>query len=340
MPLESCMILIDNSEYMRNGDYIPTRFESQKNAANLIVNHKLHSNPESTIGIIAMSGATCTGPAELLISTTDDIGKVLSALHEISVRGKEDLDSGLDLASSVQVASLALKYRRNKNGQQRIILFIGSPLGVESRTLTRIGRMCKKNNIAIDVVAIGELDENEDKLKELVTAANGNRESDRETSCHLVTVPTGSLPSEVLLGSPILSMGDTNIVSGSSQTADPIFAEFGGVDPNMDPELAMALRISMEEERVRQEQEVTNSEPGTSISVNGNNINQGDNTTEDDLLQQALTMSMVEVSGTNIPESVPDTQDVEIPGDEDETTMQLALKMSMEREDQFDKDKK
>ena len=31
------------------------------------------------------------------------------------------------------------------------------------------------------------------------------------------------------------------------------FAEYGGVDPNMDPELAMALRVSMEEERARQE---------------------------------------------------------------------------------------
>ncbi len=31
------------------------------------------------------------------------------------------------------------------------------------------------------------------------------------------------------------------------------FADFGGVDPNMDPELAMALRVSMEEERARQE---------------------------------------------------------------------------------------
>ena len=30
------------------------------------------------------------------------------------------------------------------------------------------------------------------------------------------------------------------------------FAEYGGVDPNMDPELAMALRISLEEERARQ----------------------------------------------------------------------------------------
>lgn len=30
------------------------------------------------------------------------------------------------------------------------------------------------------------------------------------------------------------------------------FAEFGGINPEMDPELAMALRVSMEEERARQ----------------------------------------------------------------------------------------
>lgn len=30
------------------------------------------------------------------------------------------------------------------------------------------------------------------------------------------------------------------------------FAEYGGIDPSLDPELAMALRISLEEERARQ----------------------------------------------------------------------------------------
>ena len=36
--------------------------------------------------------------------------------------------------------------------------------------------------------------------------------------------------------------------------ANPVasqFAEYGGIDPNLDPELAMALRISLEEERAR-----------------------------------------------------------------------------------------
>ena len=53
MPLESCMILLDNSEYMRNGDYIPTRLEAQQDAANLLVGAKTQSHPESTVGVSA-----------------------------------------------------------------------------------------------------------------------------------------------------------------------------------------------------------------------------------------------------------------------------------------------
>jgi 26S proteasome regulatory subunit N10 len=33
--------------------------------------------------------------------------------------------------------------------------------------------------------------------------------------------------------------------------------EFGGIDPNMDPELAMAIRVSTEEARAREEARVS-----------------------------------------------------------------------------------
>lgn len=265
MPLESCMILLDNSQYMLNGDYIPTRLSAQTDAANLLVTHKTQSNPESTVGVIAMSGGVHSSGenadgVELLVSPTDDLGKILSALHGIPVRGRGDTQlSGVDVPASVQVASLALKHRRNKNGQQRIVIFVGSPLThVTSRALTKAGKTLKKNNVAIDVVALGELEENESKLKDLVDAANGNNE---EKLCHLVTVPTGVLPSDVLIGSPIVhggtgaggAAGTGAGGGGGGGGAMDGFAEFGGVDPNMDPELAMALRVSMEEERARQE---------------------------------------------------------------------------------------
>lgn len=265
MPLESCMILLDNSEYMRNGDYIPTRLEAQQDAANLLVGAKTQSHPESTVGVSAGT--------ELLVSPTDDVGKILNALHGLSMHSQTP-----DVTASVQVASLALKHRRNKNGSQRIVLFVGSPLGkLESRALAKAGRQLKKNNVAIDVVAMGELEENEEKLRELVDAANGTRSSGAgadeggERTCHLVTIPAGVLPSDVLASSPIVhGSGGGSAFAASAAAAgagaaaggggggdmNP-FAEFGGVDPNMDPELAMALRVSMEEERARQERAAT-----------------------------------------------------------------------------------
>lgn len=372
MPLESCMILLDNSQYMLNGDYIPTRLSAQTDAANLLVTHKTQSNPESTVGIIAMSGGIHSSGenadgVELLVSPTDDMGKILSALHGIPVSGRGDsVVSGVDVPASVQVASLALKHRRNKNGQQRIVIFVGSPLShVESRALVKAGKTLKKNNVAIDVVALGELEENESKLKELVDAANGNNE---EKLCHLVTIPTGVLPSDVLVGSPIVHGGSgggggggdamPGVVSGGMDG----FAEYGGVDPNMDPELAMALRVSMEEERARQErlareQAATNeneeskaeggagemdvdkvqgepSDTGTGIGA----AMMDDMGDEDALLQQALAMSVAE----NQPKSDTATEEKEdskpsadatmmdADDDEEDAAMQMALRMSMQ----------
>jgi 26S proteasome regulatory subunit N10 len=272
---------------MRNGDYIPTRLGAQHDAANLLVTQKTRSNPESTVGVLAMSGGkymhgggtaggndgrvkqdmnAVSSNMELLVSPTDDMGKILNALHGIPIRGGAGLDphsspSGVDISASIQVASLALKHRRNKNGQQRIVLFVGSPLThVDSRSLVKTGKTLKKNNVAIDVIAMGELEENETKLRELVDAANGGEAAAAaaatgERTCHLVTIPPGVLPSDVLLSSPILHGGaaDTMASGAGEAGAGGGFADFGGVDPNMDPELAMALRISMEEERARQE---------------------------------------------------------------------------------------
>ena len=260
------MILLDNSEYMRNGDYVPTRLEAQHDAANLLANHKTQSNPESTVGVVAMAGtAAGSAPgAELLVSPTDDLGKILAALHGVPPRGPgASVESGVDLPASVQVASLALKHRRNKNGAQRIVVFVGSPLGpaVEVRAMQRAGRQLKKNNVRIDVVALGELEENESRLKELVDAANGSGGEGGERTCNLVTIPAGVLPSDVLVSSPIVGGGGAGAaaamgspVGGGGAGADGgNFADYGGIDPNMDPELAMALRVSMEEERARQE---------------------------------------------------------------------------------------
>jgi len=393
MPLESCMIIVDNSEFMRNGDYIPTRLEAQQDAANLLVGAKTQSHPESTVGIAAGT--------ELLVSPTEDVGKLLGAVHDLQIsrkgasfgivgssnsnsnsseakKGKKK-DSA-DVTAAIQVASLALKHRKNKNGSQRIVLFIGSPLeGIDGRTLAKAGRQLKKNNVSIDVVAMGELEANEEKLKELVDAANGRVASEgegAERSCHLVTIPAGVLPSDVLASSPIVHGGSGGSAFAASAAAASAgaggdfgssgggggangFADFGGVDPNMDPELAMALRVSMEEERARQERlaEAARNEAANATSEEGKDAEMSDAgaasgdaegaaaataapsamdlglSEEEALLQQALAMSMNENDPSSSAAAASDDSkpaaSMETGDDDEAAAMQLALQMSL-----------
>lgn len=314
------MILLDCSEYMRNGDYIPNRLAAQRDAANLLVGAKTQSHPESTVGVSAGT--------QLLLSPTSDIGKILSAVHGLTLRSKDEDE----IISAVQVASLALKHRSNKNGSQRIVLFCGTPVNAEKKALQKVGKQLKKNNVAIDIVVLGEIEHNEEKLQEIVNAANGRSEDTGERTCNLVAVPAGTLPSDVLASSPILAgsaaamaaqYGD---VGGSG--AGGAFAEFGGIDPNMDPELAMALRVSMEEERARQERvAAAQAQQGESKEdeTSGQNAQMSE---EEQMLQQALALSMNE-TGAAVEDHA--MEDAGAAMDED-AELQMALQLSMQQD--------
>ena len=88
----------------------------------------------------------------------------------------------------------------------------------------------------MDVVSMGELDANAAKLQAFVSAASSNNNS------HLVTVPSGVLPSDVLVSSPVLH-GDDGAAAAAAASGggggDGTYTEYGGVDPSMDPELAL-----------------------------------------------------------------------------------------------------
>ncbi|XP_076937511.1 26S proteasome non-ATPase regulatory subunit 4 homolog [Bidens hawaiensis] len=300
MVLEATMICIDNSEWMRNGDYSPTRFQAQADAVNLICGAKTQSNPENTVGILTMAGKG----VRVLVTPTSDLGKILACMHGLEIGGE------MNLAAGIQVAQLALKHRQNKKQQQRIIVFAGGPVNYDRKVLEMIGKKLKKNSVALDVVNFGEEDESKtEKLEALVAAVNNS------DSSHIVHVPAGSNAlSDVLLSTPIFT-GDGEGGSGFAAAAAAAAAggvsgfDFG-VDPNLDPELALALRVSMEEERARQEaaakkaadestsQDATMSENvGTSASEAEN---KKDDLMDDEnaLLQQALAMSMDEPAAT------------------------------------------
>ena len=77
MPLEATMLVLDNSEWMRNGDYTPSRWDSQSDAVNVLFDAKTNAHPENMIGVLTMAGKS---PA-VLATLTQDISKVFAGIH-------------------------------------------------------------------------------------------------------------------------------------------------------------------------------------------------------------------------------------------------------------------
>jgi len=50
-----------------------------------------------------------------------------------------------DVAGAVQVAQLALKHRRNKNGGQRVVVFIGSPIDADAKALVKVRKQANQS---------------------------------------------------------------------------------------------------------------------------------------------------------------------------------------------------
>jgi len=100
-----------------------------------------------------------------------------------------------------------------------------------------------------DIVTFGNTEENKSKLDKLFQAVNSGESS------HLIESPAGSLLSDVVLTSPIC-LGENAPPPGTAvPSSTTIGEEFDGVNPSTDPELYMALRMSLEEERARQQRE-------------------------------------------------------------------------------------
>ncbi|KAI0548574.1 26S proteasome non-ATPase regulatory subunit 4 [Xylaria curta] len=242
MPLQAVMLVVDNSESSRNGDYTPSRFDAQVDAINILFDSVTQGNPESSVGLMSMGGK---GP-EVLSTLTTERGKLLEGLH----RTKKKISGSSHLATGIQIASLALKHRQNKSQRQRIIVFVCSPVADDEKKLVSLAKKMKKGNIDIDFILFGDLDDDDvqKKLEAFNNVVKGNDNS------HLVVIPpSGKLLSDQLLSTPILLGEGAAGGAGGGGMAEG-GGDFGGFDfdPSADPELALALRMSMEEENARQ----------------------------------------------------------------------------------------
>lgn len=303
MVLESTIVCVDTSEYMRNGDFVPTRIQAQQDAVNLVCLSKTRSNPENTVGLITLSEVKC------LVTMTSDVGRILARLHQVHPNGK------LNFITGIRVAHLALKHRQGKNHRMRIVAFVGSPVENDEKELVKMAKKLKKEKVSVDLINFGEDNLNTDKLTAFVNTINGSE----GTGSHLVTIPPGTLLSDALMNSPIIVGEDgSGAVPGLPGASGGDF-EFG-FDPSTDPELAMALRISMEEQRQRQEDDTKKPGDATEDSTPKPISQPADS--EEALLEQALVMS-------NQPMSFEDTPTPDLGAMTEEEQITYALQMSM-----------
>jgi len=286
--LVSTIICIDNSDFMRDGDFIPTRMQVQQDAVSLIFHAKTRSNPENNVGLLTFSDG------RVVTQLTNDVGKYFSKLHLLPIEGK------LDFCKGIKVANLALKHRQGKNHRPRIVAFVGSPLEIDNNEFIKLAKRLKKEKISIDIVIFGE-ESSKEKFEEFITVINGKE----NTNSHLICIPPGANLPDTLINTPIIQNEDgSGLPNGYAASA---FAF--GINPEDDPELAMALRISMEEQRRVQEAEISRNtdqqKPSTNIETSSSNEVDVTRLTEEEQIALAIRMSISQAENSN-------TNDVEM----------------------------
>eukprot|EP01121_Diplochlamys_sp_Union-15-3_P001749 TRINITY_DN11522_c0_g1_i1.p1 TRINITY_DN11522_c0_g1~~TRINITY_DN11522_c0_g1_i1.p1 ORF type:complete len:376 (+),score=106.68 TRINITY_DN11522_c0_g1_i1:97-1224(+) len=314
MVLEATIICVDNSEWMRNGDFTPSRFESLKDAVNLVTGSKTQANAQSAVGLITIAGNT----PSVLCTLTSDPAKILAVLHKVKLEGQNS-----NFAAALQVAQLALKHRSNKQQEQRIIVFVGSPIQSSSKELEQLGLRLKKNKVAVDVINFGE--ENREKLEAFNKAVNNDDNS------HLLCLIPGGTVTDMLISSPIINS------DGGTGTGGGGF-EFG-VDPNVDPELAMVLRLSMEEEERRksalqaEKSKTATTGETTSTETKSTTTTSDAEMTEAKDEQQAPASNSQETKAKveNVPPSSAEKKEATM--DEDDEDLKMALELSLQNEE-------
>ena len=319
MGLEACVICLDNSEFMRNGDYSSSRMDSQEDAVLMLATSKLNSNPESTVAVVSMAKGV-----DVKLTLTTDEGAVNAAVRQSKVGGESNLTNAL------KVSSLLLKNRQNTHGGQRIVCFVGSPIQTEQPQLVRLGKLLRKNGIAVDVVNFGEDAENSTKLDAFVGAVN--KKVDGEDNSHLITVPAGPhVLSEILLSTPLFAGSFGMDVGGGG-------AGMGGFGGTNDPELDAVIMESMreEEERLRklQEEQGGAAAGGDDAAAAAAPADEEDD--EDEALRQAMEMSLLEAAqaGIDVPQeeegAAEEAEDAEMEEMDDELALAMEISKQLE----------
>ncbi|KAH0789885.1 26S proteasome non-ATPase regulatory subunit 4 [Histomonas meleagridis] len=155
------VILIDNSLYSINSDFIPTRLEAQKLTVERYSQYLLDRNPESQIAIGTFAGRE----VGIRLSFTNNIQRILDCMRFITSDGKTSLLKG------IRTSVLALKHCNDEIKNRRVLTFIHSPYEISSefvdKTIHTKAKLSSK--IHFDFVVFGQTISSNDLLKKLAT---------------------------------------------------------------------------------------------------------------------------------------------------------------------------
>jgi len=325
--LESTIVCVDNTEYSRNQDFTPHRLGAQQDIVQTIMRAKLRMNPENNVGLIAVGGTSPT----FVNTLTSDTSRLLSKFAAVTFSGTLN-----NFSTSLKIAHLGLKHRTSKNHRQRIVICVCTPLKETEAELVKAAKKLKKENVNVDVINFGEDESNVELLAKFIETLNGKS---TEPQCNLVNVPKGSNLNDAVRMSRICGQEATPATAGGMEND-------GGMDwddPNMDPDLALALRVSLEESRARQQQEAN----ATGAEVPATIPEESAAATAEDAAEDALAAAMdgddaelMEALAMSLdPGNAAETsEEVDYENMTEEEQIQFALKMSMQENEKGDDD--
>jgi 26S proteasome regulatory subunit N10 len=253
---EATLIAVDNSGYMINSDHRPSRLQCQYECVNLVCTVKTQQ-PENTVGLLTMGCQSDDDQPEIHVTpgTNQQLGPILIAMSKVNKQIGGAGANRVRFKKSMELAYLSLKHRIHKHQRPRIVAFVGSPIiGEDMREIVKCAKTLRKNNVAVDLISFGESPRvNKEILEAFMQGVN------KDGTSHLLSLPaeacTAGGLSDALFSSPILNhapppgtapeSGERGPgVGGGREAHVGAFAEFGGINPDLDPELAMALKMS------------------------------------------------------------------------------------------------
>lgn len=268
---EATFICFDTSSSLRNKDFFETRWYAMKKTIDLICSQKLAENIQNNLGLISMKYDS----TDIILNLCEE-RRWNASLTQVKLCYGE---GNIQIDVAIKKARLALKYKRNPKQTRRIIVLVASPVKTDQKNLISIAKDLKKNKISLDIICFGvsknHTTKTVKKLSEMIRICN------HTNNCHFLHLENEKKTKlqDIILRSDIIKIGgnfpllEKEIQENSNQFEK--LENFPDIDPQTDPELYHAIRLSIKMAR-QETKRLEGTEKSQSNSIqNSFNLNSG-----------------------------------------------------------------